>query len=754
MCQALVDKAILIKNFQLYECIPQNLTNLLLNKNKQQTTQTKKDITLLFAIRLSLELSYMHIKIQNIPLYRKILLSSEEISHMKDWAEKNKTWTVPSFQSTSTSLSYPFQWKPKTSENLEDVYLFIQNGEGYWLNNTVMFEVLSVSPTYKVISYFKRNGHHFFHLEQLIHELNHEDDNESISTFNRLSEDGSIEDMFSFVDQHPELKSYLNHSAGVSEGWSVREQTQRVLKIVDSHLPIPSSIRLSKGLFKRILLFHDIGKGVCQKRQHVQTIMILNEYGHLFFHEKELKVAILLISHDLLGRYIKNVKDPSILLQAVCLKEALGLYNLPFAPLIWTYYQADSGSYDPIFGGHLSLFLTDRKGFKKNSQNELILLGNLGQRKQHFFDYVQQEEGDNLQPLTKIKTSPINQPKDHKQTPPSSDSSQKDNLEEVKEEDKTYTFYVEEMDFDFDPKEDPNFIRMERPIKLDGITYIPIIFRLEKNSINNCFLLRSFLRKTKENRIQLTDFSPSTKKVSYKWNEGEILTRFCQKHNITFNVSIVDSVYSSQKKAKDITYEVIAENEPHISTRHIQVNITEALQDIVELGIISNTDYQDLIDFIILNELIQGVAIIEGGEKEPMMKEKLESGSLISALLTFSSFKDCKNPYDAIQSILISLRKVSQYGGNYAYQKKNPFNEKKEEKVSIQKQQGSLSVQKELLYIKRLETLLKYLQNNQVIEKKMNSSWKQLNEFIHHKERLNHQLTTLSKQGWSLLSSA
>lgn len=149
---------------------------------------------------------------------------------------------------------------------------------------------------------------------------------------------------------------------GVWEGYTLKDHTLMVLRQFEKYF---SNRRLPGGVdidFLRVVLaLHDIGKPRAvrqgdKKLQHRQTkSLIKSVLETLNFKDKDISIAIALVSKDPIGDYIKHgTLDKSVreIIEGVKLA---GFSTEEFFKLLTIYYQVDAGSYTEDARGLKSL---------------------------------------------------------------------------------------------------------------------------------------------------------------------------------------------------------------------------------------------------------------------------------------------------------------------------------------------------------------------------------------------------------------
>lgn len=166
-------------------------------------------------------------------------------------------------------------------------------------------------------------------------------------------------EVMSFLSRTSDLKKLFEASAGVSEGYSIREHTQMVYDTYLEQLPYfkISSVKTSeniniKRLYRFIISIHDIGKPIAiakegKHAQHKYTRPIVEETMQRFgFSESEISLAISLIDNDILGDVMQGFISPNrALLKIESLAEKNSMSVQDYFQLQSFFYIVDAASY-------------------------------------------------------------------------------------------------------------------------------------------------------------------------------------------------------------------------------------------------------------------------------------------------------------------------------------------------------------------------------------------------------------------------
>ncbi len=180
----------------------------------------------------------------------------------------------------------------------------------------------------------------------------------------------------------PSLSPLLDMDAGVSEGVTIRQHTQQVLDNYDANVDesqikeIGDKIEMPNlpAVVRAAIALHDIGKGQAvqhgqKSQQHKFTSAIaersLKSRG---YSDKEIKVAMALISHDTIGRVIQGKMSPSDAAKAISDRaSSAGMTASDFLKLNTLYYKSDAGAYpalrDSVFAKNGSKLFVAKERF-------------------------------------------------------------------------------------------------------------------------------------------------------------------------------------------------------------------------------------------------------------------------------------------------------------------------------------------------------------------------------------------------------
>ncbi|MEO7163623.1 MAG: hypothetical protein ABI041_11950, partial [Bdellovibrionia bacterium] len=186
----------------------------------------------------------------------------------------------------------------------------------------------------------------------------------------KLQKEGKFD--ISEIEQHyPYLKILFQRDAQVSEGYSVGEHTQRVLNQFEhqnTHFPLKDIEKNSpqlgdiKPLFKAMLVLHDIGKSLGNKKhQHAFTVPILVHYLEEWgFNPAQVRLAKELVNQDDLGEMMQGHKKANRVYQGLRDKAMmLGMKPKDFVDLQELFYVSDASSYPNL---HSRIFTQDEHG--------------------------------------------------------------------------------------------------------------------------------------------------------------------------------------------------------------------------------------------------------------------------------------------------------------------------------------------------------------------------------------------------------
>lgn len=159
---------------------------------------------------------------------------------------------------------------------------------------------------------------------------------------------------------NPGLQDLLDASAGVREGYTIREHNLRLFDVFEEikpqfmALPIfqkSGSARMME-LFKYTIALHDIGKPLAIKNgnkddQHIYTLPILTrELTRLGFTKKEIRISQALVDNDVFGDLLRGKSTvDEVLAELQKLSRTAGMDVESYAALQALFYTMDASSY-------------------------------------------------------------------------------------------------------------------------------------------------------------------------------------------------------------------------------------------------------------------------------------------------------------------------------------------------------------------------------------------------------------------------
>jgi hypothetical protein len=159
--------------------------------------------------------------------------------------------------------------------------------------------------------------------------------------------------------------------AGVSEGYTIGQHTEMVIRQFEKYFADKSLPLLSPKTFRRLLSLHDLGKASAiriygdksmQSKFNVQIIdKVFSKVGE---DEQSIKVAKALVGQDLIGSYLKDVttEPETVATKFEDIAKDIGVDTKEFYELAKIYFMMDAGSYTADAGGVASLdYLFDFK---------------------------------------------------------------------------------------------------------------------------------------------------------------------------------------------------------------------------------------------------------------------------------------------------------------------------------------------------------------------------------------------------------
>ncbi len=166
-----------------------------------------------------------------------------------------------------------------------------------------------------------------------------------------------------------EIKGLYSDLAGVSEGYTVRQHTERVLAVYleqRKRYGYPQSDKRYPLMMPIVVALHDIGKPVAARTsgtqaQHVHNKAIVGAMlRHLGFTAEEVQVGTTIVSGDLLGWVVKgNVDTQSAINSLADFAEQAGVSKKEYFAVLRTEYLADAASYPSV---RQSAFYPDQTG--------------------------------------------------------------------------------------------------------------------------------------------------------------------------------------------------------------------------------------------------------------------------------------------------------------------------------------------------------------------------------------------------------
>ena len=197
---------------------------------------------------------------------------------------------------------------------------------------------------------------------------------EMISKSNKLSfSRAELDEVLGNPDYTPEalvslferdLSKEFNAESGVREKYSIKRHTVMVMGQFEKYFSksaLPAG--MSESFFRTFLALHDIGKPRSIKEtgdkhhQHMYTVRIMSSVlSQLNFTEQEIKIALALVSEDVIGGYIRSRYSGKRATEELTkMSDDAGLPFYDFLKLILIFYQVDAGSYTEDAGGLKSL---------------------------------------------------------------------------------------------------------------------------------------------------------------------------------------------------------------------------------------------------------------------------------------------------------------------------------------------------------------------------------------------------------------
>jgi len=160
------------------------------------------------------------------------------------------------------------------------------------------------------------------------------------------------------------LDKEFSADSGVREKYSIKRHTLMVMGQFEKYFgksELPAGV--SKRLFRTFLALHDIGKSDAIRKtgdkhnQHRYTVEIMGSVlSQLGFSEQEVRIALVLVSEDIIGGYIRgHYRGKGATEELAKMADGAGLPFYDFLRLLLIFYQVDAGSYTEDAGGLRSL---------------------------------------------------------------------------------------------------------------------------------------------------------------------------------------------------------------------------------------------------------------------------------------------------------------------------------------------------------------------------------------------------------------
>lgn len=176
------------------------------------------------------------------------------------------------------------------------------------------------------------------------------------------------------LSRDAQLKELFKASAGVWEGYSIKQHTLMVFDVFAEQFThyqthykfrVPSDVRLFQTL-KFAIALHDIGKPYSieagnKNRQHEFTVPIVEKaLAHFGFSVNEAKLAKALIGNDIMSDLVKGEIDaPTAKLKLATVAETVGIPLVDYVPLQFLFYTIDAASYPTL---RQRIFMTTEEG--------------------------------------------------------------------------------------------------------------------------------------------------------------------------------------------------------------------------------------------------------------------------------------------------------------------------------------------------------------------------------------------------------
>lgn len=161
-----------------------------------------------------------------------------------------------------------------------------------------------------------------------------------------------------------DLDKEFNADSGVREKYSIKRHTLMVMGQFEKYFgksELPAGV--GRSFFRTFLALHDIGKADAIRKtgdkhnQHRYTVEIMGSLlSQLNFSEQEVRIALALVSEDIIGGYIKgHYSGKGATEELGKMADDAGLPFYGFLRLFLIFYQVDAGSYTEDAGGLKSL---------------------------------------------------------------------------------------------------------------------------------------------------------------------------------------------------------------------------------------------------------------------------------------------------------------------------------------------------------------------------------------------------------------
>lgn len=161
-----------------------------------------------------------------------------------------------------------------------------------------------------------------------------------------------------------DFSSTYSKDKGVREKYTLEKHALMVMRQYEKYFSqreLPAGI--TNSFFRVFLVLHDIGVPESIKKtgdkhyQHRYTVEIMSSVlNQLDFSEHEVKIAVALVSEDVIGSYIRGRYSGKKATEELGkMADEAGLPFYDFMKLLLVFYQVDAGSYTEDAGGFKSL---------------------------------------------------------------------------------------------------------------------------------------------------------------------------------------------------------------------------------------------------------------------------------------------------------------------------------------------------------------------------------------------------------------